>query len=308
MNTQPLVSVIIPVYNADKYLKDSLQSIIYNTYKNLEVICINDGSSDKSLKILNDVASTDKRIKIINQKNKGIVSALNIGIQAANGKYIARMDADDIAVSDRIEYQINLLVKNNADITFGSIQYIGFKQGYHYVDEENSEIITGLLLGNRIPHPTMLCKAEILRKYKYDFRFEFAEDYELWVRLAMNNYKFIGTKKILLQYRVHEEQISSRKKITQDNIKITIKQSIRKWLNIFDIHENDSLLKDFYKLLIATNSLIDRGFTITEKSYHNILSASINYPNKTSQKILWSLLQRLVWINLYFIILNRKAN
>src|SRR4051812_19701656 len=100
----PLVSVIMPCYNTEKYFVEAIESIINQTYKNLEIVLINDGSTDSTTELLNQYSEKDKRIKIIlNPVNLGLIASLNKGVAAATGDYIARMDADDISVLDRVE-------------------------------------------------------------------------------------------------------------------------------------------------------------------------------------------------------------
>ena len=94
--TEPLISIVIPVYNAEKYLRACLDSVLAQTYKNWEAICVNDGSSDNSAKILEEYAAKDARFHIINQQNSGVSTARNTGLRQTTGKYIYFMDADDI--------------------------------------------------------------------------------------------------------------------------------------------------------------------------------------------------------------------
>lgn len=111
---QNLISVIIPVYNTEQYLKKCLDSILNQTYTNLEVICINDGSTDKSLKILNNYVKTDKRIKIINQNNLGASYSRNVGIKNAKGEWISFIDSDDYVDLKLYENLINAYNKDNS--------------------------------------------------------------------------------------------------------------------------------------------------------------------------------------------------
>ena len=106
----PLISVIIPVYNSAKCLPDCLNSVLGQTLKDLEIICINDGSTDNSLEILRKYARRDRRIKIINQKNMGVVSARNNGVAAAHGEYIYPLDSDDIIVPTALEKMYGAMV------------------------------------------------------------------------------------------------------------------------------------------------------------------------------------------------------
>ena len=112
----PKVSVIVPVYNVEKYLNECIDSILNQTLKDIEVICVNDGSTDDSLKILQDYAQKDNRIKIINKENSGYGASMNRGIQAASGEYIGIIESDDFVAPEMFEDLYNLAVKNHADI------------------------------------------------------------------------------------------------------------------------------------------------------------------------------------------------
>ena len=114
-NTTPLVSIILPCYNAQLFLNKAIDSILKQTYNNFELICIDDCSTDKTAEILKYYESLDSRIKVYtNKKNLKIAETLNIGLQHAKGKYIARMDADDISIPNRIELQVSFLEKDDS--------------------------------------------------------------------------------------------------------------------------------------------------------------------------------------------------
>ena len=111
---EPQVSIIMPVYNGEKFLKEAIESILSQTFTDFEFIIVNDGSIDSSLKIIREYANRDSRIKIIDQKNTGIIGALNNALKASKGTYIARMDSDDISNPDRLKKQIEYIEKENA--------------------------------------------------------------------------------------------------------------------------------------------------------------------------------------------------
>ena len=116
MNNQPLLSVIIPVYKVEKYLRRCLDSIVNQTYKNLEIILVDDGSPDNSGKICDEYAQNDKRIKVIHQKNKGQGAARNTGIIAANGELITFVDSDDWIENNTYEIMVSKLLQYELDI------------------------------------------------------------------------------------------------------------------------------------------------------------------------------------------------
>ena len=114
---KPLISIIIPVYNAEKYLPNCLDSVINQTYKNLEIILVDDGSTDKSSEICDEYAQKDFRIKLIHKENGGVSSARNAGLALVSGDYIAWVDSDDFVAPDYIEYMYKLLKEYDADIS-----------------------------------------------------------------------------------------------------------------------------------------------------------------------------------------------
>lgn len=116
MEEKPLISVVVPVYNGEKYLEDCVNSVIENDYKNLEIIIIDDGSKDNSLNIANSLSQKDKRVKVIHQENSGVSTARNNGIKNAQGQYITFIDTDDFIVKDYISYFYNLIKENDAEI------------------------------------------------------------------------------------------------------------------------------------------------------------------------------------------------
>lgn len=217
-NNKPLVSVIIPCYNAEKYVEQAVRSIMNQTYKNLEIIIGNDCSTDSSLEIIKKLAIEDDRIRIINNsENLKIVKTLNKLVEISNGKYIARMDADDISLPKRIEKQVLFMEKHSEYAICGTNAYIIDKEnridGISYIPCSNNNIKKYLILGSPFYHPSVMVKSEILKSFKYDLNFLYAEDYELWVRILLNS-KGYNLRKKLFAYRVFNEQTSS-KRITE---------------------------------------------------------------------------------------------
>src|SRR5690625_4382943 len=119
-DSNPLVSVVLSVFNDEAYVRESIESIIEQTYSNLEIIIINDGSNESTVKILEEYQEKDNRIKLIHQSNKGLALSLNRGMELASGFYIARMDSDDISLKGRIATQVKALLKNKDVVALGS--------------------------------------------------------------------------------------------------------------------------------------------------------------------------------------------
>ncbi len=208
MNVLPVVSVVMPVYNAEKYLNDAIESILNQTFNNFEFLIIDDGSTDSSHSIIQSFL--DKRIRCIHHDfNKGLIFSLNEGMREASGEYIVRMDADDISFPTRIEKQINYF-KMNPDVDVVGSYFIGLNSNkvFEMVLSHN-EIRTQMLFNSTMAHPTI-----VLRRMKFinnnlffSNEYKHAEDYELWVRAAQV-IKFANIPEVLLRYRTHSGQIS----------------------------------------------------------------------------------------------------
>lgn len=207
-----LVSVVIPCYNAEKYIVKCLQSVLNQIYTNLEIIVIDDASTDKSLEIISKIE--DKRLKIIqNKTNKGIVFCLNEGIKVAQGKYIARLDTDDFMQCDRVEKQVAFLSENQEYAMVGShhilvdekenvLQYVSFPETY-----EEIQVFKYFL--NPISHPTTMFKSSVFEEFTYSEEYSYCEDYALWFQIS-NKYKIANLLEFTTFYRIHNESITAK--------------------------------------------------------------------------------------------------
>ncbi len=211
----PAVSIILPVYNASKYLSACINSLLSQTLSDFELIIINDGSTDNSEAIIRQY--NDNRIRLINNPgNKGLIYSLNLGIEEAKGNYIARMDADDICLPQRLEKQKALLDQEiNIALTACPVQFID-ENGNSIAeswkdDEENlgaAQIRKQMTKDNCIAHPSIMARASVLKQYRYPLNQKYTEDYALWLQLLSDGYLFEKVKEKLLLYRVHSSSIT----------------------------------------------------------------------------------------------------
>lgn len=201
---QPLISVVMPVYNAASTVQQAIQSILNQTYTHFEFIIINDGSTDNSLELMN--AFEDKRIKVINFAiNKGIVAALNKGVAEVKGEFIARMDADDESFPERFQYQVDYMQKYPEIGVCGT--WYRLHTGKVIKPASNHDAMLYELMNRSVfHHASVMIRADVINPFKqqlYDARFEFTEDLELWMRLIRAT-TFGNIKQVLLTVRANQ--------------------------------------------------------------------------------------------------------
>lgn len=205
--SKPLISVILPVYNAEKYLEESIDSILKQSYDHFELIIINDGSTDNSTSIIQKYK--DKRIRSEHlNKNSGLIHVLNFGLSLAKGEYVARMDADDICRPDRLAIQLQYIQKKNVDIVGSYIIHKGGSGKVVKFPHKNEDIKASMLFGNPMVHPAILFKRKLIDQhlFHYSTDWKHVEDYELWIRL-MKDHSFANVPEPLLYYRISDESV-----------------------------------------------------------------------------------------------------
>jgi len=234
INYRPIISIIVPVLNSRQYITKAIESVISQDFQNFELIIIDDNSNDGSVEILKEYAKKDIRIKlIVNNTQLGLAKSLLTGISVARGEFIARMDADDICVPERLSKQIAFLQSHHeCDVVCSCIACIdenGHHKGEWEIDRKTiqpQKIMNTLTVENCIAHPTIFTKREIFLHYSYNPSDKDAEDYGLWLRLAADGYHFCKIPEPLLYYRIHKKSITSLSK-TKNPYKKVINVKIR---------------------------------------------------------------------------------
>lgn len=208
MNIAPLVSVIMPSYNSKKYIKKAIDSVLEQTYSNFELIIVDGNSTDGTLDILDEYKKQDRRIKVIQDEGRGIGAALQLGCQIASGKFIARMDSDDIAINTRFEKQLKIFHSiPNLILVASPVIYINEDDsivGYSFPYTNKRIIQEKVYL---IAHPTVMMKKDAYVKaggYQPLLR---AEDYFLWNRMRLMG-EFYIFKEPLIKYRLLQDSLS----------------------------------------------------------------------------------------------------
>lgn len=207
----PSVSVILPVYNAAPYVKEAVQSILSQEYENFELIIIDDGSADASGTILRDLASKDTRIHLIQRENKGLIATLNEGLSLAHAPLIARMDADDVSLPNRLTLQVErMMLEPGLAVLGGGIRYMDSagSVGRAVAYPMGRKVDTTLLWGAPVAHPATMIRTEAARCVGgYPDAFPHAEDYAFWVRLREQG-RIDNLSQTILHYRMHGQSMS----------------------------------------------------------------------------------------------------
>jgi len=228
MKNAPKISVIMPVYNAEKYLDEAVESILNQTYSDFELIIINDCSNDNSEKII--LSYDDSRIKYIkNETNLGVALSLNRGLDEACGEYIARMDADDISLPLRFEKQLEFMEKNaNVAVCGCEAELFGDvinNDTFTVFGKEDMKI--NMLFSSCICHPAVMIRRSVFEKehFRYDVNFDKLEDYELWTRVFVK-YDLDNVHGVYFRYRIHQNQVTQNYSIQHKNKLLQIKHNI----------------------------------------------------------------------------------
>ena len=239
--SDPLLSVIMPVYNAETYVKDAVTSILNQTYKNLELIIIEDGSTDNSLQILESIKD-NKILLVKNGINRGQIYTRNLGLKMAKGEYIGMFDADDIAYPDKFKLQIDFLKKNEDYGMIGSWA--------KFIDEEGERLNGSwklrakpgmippiMLFKNYFLQSAVVYRKDCISKFSFKEGFDVGEDYKIWLEIIAD-FKTWNFQKYLVDYRVHKSSVMKsypRKKNQTE--RLLFKQQLTK-LGI-DVNENE---------------------------------------------------------------------
>jgi len=298
MNKTPFISIIIPVYNTEKHLSACLDNILLQTFSNFEILCINDGSTDNSLKILEEYTKKDKRIKIINQKNQGVSSARNIGIEKAIGEYILFVDSDDYLHKNACQELYRYIQTNSCDvIQFQHFNRIKNLKIITYKNNNNSKsyyLFDNII--NSFPKDDYIFCWD--RLYKRSFLVEqsirflvgqkFAEDFLFIVQIYSKNPKILIVEDFLYEHIINSDSVC------QTNTKYEMFKSIKD-INLFLEKEVLPINQELY--LYALNTIFYNVLRLWQDLYYSeyqteyflkineILSQLKNYTQMTSYKI-----------------------
>ena len=295
-NANPLISIIIPVYNVEKYIEKCALSLINQTYKNCEFIFVNDGTQDNSVGVLKTI--NDNRIKIINQQNQGVSSARNKGIESAKGEYIIFVDADDYVADDYVEYLYELITTNNADFAYSTklFQSKNDKQ----IENDFIRVVDGAMSAAILLSPDVVVgsynkiyKKDIINNNNLTFKTDlfYGEGLNFIIRMSLSSNRVAIGEKRILYYR--KNNLSS----------VTTKYNIDKYhngLKSLDIISNLIDLKDNF-----TNSMYTLHLT---NYYLNAVTQMIEYKKVKEYKNYYKAWRKNIKNNLLYILKNKYVS
>lgn len=284
MKEQPLVSVIIPAYNAEKYIKEAIESVLNQTYKNIELIVVDDGSTDNTAEIVKKYLN-DPRVKYIYQENKGLAGARNTGIKKAKGDYIAFLDADDFYLPEKIEKEVKFLKEHpEFDIVYCNMEHfydgkskILFQHRGPFYSGNVFEKLLNKFFGQA---DTLLIPKKILDKIGlFDEKMRYSEDWDLLLRISWAGFKFGFIKEPLLRIRIHKgshSDMNNQWKMKKDALYLFDKLFKKMSPAERKQYNSEKIIKKIKLKLAISYLIIGR-----KKDFHKtILSASSNFFEK----------------------------
>jgi glycosyltransferase involved in cell wall biosynthesis len=293
-NMNPLVSVIMPVYNGEKYLREAIDSILNQTFSDFEFLIFNDGSTDNSENII--LSYDDSRIQYIkNESNIKLIATLNKGIELAKGKYIVRMDADDLSAPTRIEKQLTFMEENHEVGLCGS-----WFTAFGEIDEnickykkQHDEILFKMFYQCHFCHPSLIIRKKVFENLEipFDKKFIHAEDYELYFRLS-TKWKFHNLQESLVMYRIHSSSVSRQNQMIQLEHSLQIRKMFFSLLGI-DCSQEE------LKAYEALNHQDYKAVSITSKNVQFLLVSMLkgNHEKKVFDSSFLEKEAKALWLN-----------
>ncbi|MFC1775252.1 glycosyltransferase family 2 protein [Patescibacteria group bacterium] len=246
---KPIVTVLMPVYNGEEYLKEAIDGVLNQTFTDFEFFILNDGSTDNGENIIKSY--TDPRIKLINSdKNRGQAEIINEALDIVQSKYVVRVDCDDICLPKRLQTQVDFMDKNPEIGISGTWAKVMGKQTKKYIKPPSDfeKIKVTMLFNTAMMQPSTIMRREMLDKYnlRYDKTFKYSGDYEFWTR-AIQYFPITNIKKVLFLYRMHEKSVSNLYSDIQKQNSLKNKLNQLKKINVIPSEEELIIHQNIYK-------------------------------------------------------------
>ena len=234
MHERPMISVLMSAYNEEDWVEEAIDSILKQTYEDFEFIIVNDGSTDDTAEILASYEKRDNRITVINQENKGLTKSLNKGLKHCSGKYVARMDANDIALPTRFEKQASFLEEHPDHAVIGTWREEFWenqdkKRSVHF-PTRNQIIQRTLVKYCCLGHSTTMMRTSVLKDLQYNESYDLGEDYDLWTRIGESHKLANLPDDLMLIRRIPGSITTSKNK--WKNFKYQMRIKLNAWLRL----------------------------------------------------------------------------
>lgn len=272
-NPQKLVSIVIAAYNIEKYVSQTIESALNQTYKNIEVIIVNDGSTDGTSNIIETYAKKDTRIVIFNQANKGVSAARNAGFKIAKGEYFCIVDADDIMLPIKIESQVDFLENNSsADFAYSKVYY--FIDGTHAIYRHDLATISGahvyeklLQYGNFIYTSTVFFRRNVFDQFGgFDENLRSAEEFDYWLSLSQRGVNFLHQNKYLTLCRSRNNGLTSDSVTMYLTAVAVLEKHMANSKNkLLSKITNYQYLKSKFLLYVSSNIVLNKAYALLKK-------------------------------------------
>ncbi len=280
---KPILSIIMPVYNVDsEFLHESIDSVLNQTFGEYEFLIIDDGSTNGCIDIIKTYS--DKRINII-LNHHNFIDSLNKGVNEANGKYIVRMDADDIMLPNRLQEQFDFMESHpEIDVCGSWAEIFGSGQGTIRTHTEHGQIVSSMLLYNPVVHPSVMIHRKVwepMAEAFYPYGYPCAEDYKLWTNLAVKGFRFANIPAVLLKYRCSNSQVTSSRHKEMHHSTLRIRMEYAQEVMEKIINEKEQYSGLFEQLIeLYNNDLIE------VESLSGIIYQIYSYTLKIEQAII----------------------
>lgn len=211
----PLVSILMPVYKTASYLREAVDSMLAQTFTDFELIVLNDCSPDNAEAIL-DTYDDPRIVRYKGEKNVGLSNVLNVGLEMARGKYVARMDSDDISLPERLQIQVDFLESHpDIDLVSVGMKLFGAKEETWVRERDPEKVKINALFHSPVLHASSMWRRDSFEKFGLRFRQEMvpSEDYDLWTRALLKGLKLVNLPEVLYEYRIHDAQASLQTEI-----------------------------------------------------------------------------------------------
>ena len=249
----PTVSILMPIYKTAPYLREAMDSILSQIFSDYELIILNDCSPDNADEIL-DTYSDSRIVRYKGEKNVGLSNILNVGIGMARGKYIARMDSDDVSLPDRLRIQVDYMEAHpDIDLVSVGMQLFGAKEDVWIRETNPEKVKINALFHSPILHASSVWRRERFEENGLRFRQEMvpSEDYDLWTRALVKGLKLVNLPQVLYKYRIHSAQATTNTELTSEKDRLVQQNFLRTALPLLSARNRDAFPAKLWPVFLA---------------------------------------------------------